>query len=103
MGGAWSLLQNLKIHIESVHEGVVYSCDRCSYQGKDRKYLDIHKKRNHEGIVFSCSQCDYRARQISKLKSHQEAKHEGKANRCHVFSSPGSIWLVWLVVFHLMI
>jgi len=68
--------QNLKQHIESVHQKVRYDCDQCDHRASTKSNLRCHKASQHEGIKYDCDLCDYSATNKSRLKKHKDAKHE---------------------------
>ena len=49
---------NLRAHIESIHEGVVYPCEKCEYIAKTKPNLNYHHKSKHNLSQFHCNQCD---------------------------------------------
>merc|ERR1712096_170913 len=65
----------LKSHIESKHEGVMYSCNQCDYQAKKRDQVKTHRESKHEGIKYSCNQCEYQTSRKSLVKKHTDAMH----------------------------
>ena len=73
----------LKLHIESVHEGKLYSCTQCSYQGRHKFYIQKHKKSIHDGVSYPCKQCNYKATFKISLKRHIEFTHEGISYPCN--------------------
>ena len=48
----------LKIHIESVHEGLTNQCPNCKYKTVSKGNLQRHIKSAHEEVI-SCSYCEY--------------------------------------------
>jgi len=74
---------HLKLHIQSKHEGILYSCDQCDYQAKKRDKVKLHKEVKHEGITHSCNQCDFTATYKDGLKTHIKAVHEGIKHSCN--------------------
>jgi len=80
----------LKIRIESKHEGILHSCDQCDYQAKKRDQVKLHQEVKHQGITHSCHQCDFKATYRADLKTHINAVHEGikySCNQCGFQSS----------------
>ena len=71
---------NLKVHIESKHEGVKWACNQCPYQASYQGNLWEHKRGVHMGLKkeakYTCSLCDYRATIKSNLLIHMQSKHE---------------------------
>ena len=66
---------DLKVHIESTHDGVRYPCDQCDYKAKQKSRLKIHKDSIHEGVLHPCDQCEYKATQKSHLRTHMVKYH----------------------------
>ena len=54
---------HLKIHVESIHEGVRYPCDKCPYKATTISSLKRHGESIHEGVCYSCAcdHCEYTA------------------------------------------
>ena len=98
--GTW--VRNLRLHMESKHDGVIYHCLECDqlpqttaqtlkvqikYKLKGVRYscdkydlttatichLKTHIKNNHEGVRYPCDLCDYAATTNTALKIHVEA------------------------------
>ena len=69
---------NLKIHIETVHEGKKsFNCSLCNTQLSSKRNLENHLAGVHEGKKpFSCSQCSKSFAQNASLKHHIETVHE---------------------------
>ena len=43
---------HLKIHVESIHEGVRYPCDKCPYKATTISSLKRHGESIHEGELI---------------------------------------------------
>ena len=79
---------NIKLHIESQHEGVYYNCDQCNYTAKQKNQLS----NMWNPIMDNCDQCSsYKAmkkwylklhERKDKLKMHIESKHDGVFYNC---------------------
>ena len=41
---------HLKIHIESIHQGIRYHCEQCNFKTAQKGYLKIHIKMVHKGF-----------------------------------------------------
>ena len=69
---------NLKIHIETVHEGKKsFNCSLCNTQLSSKRNLENHVAGVHEGKKpFACSQCTKSFAQNASLKHHIETVHE---------------------------
>ena len=72
----------VRLHKQSVHDGVKYDCDQCDYQATSRGNLKIHIQSKHEGVKYACDQCDYQATQQSSLNRHIQSQHEGIRYAC---------------------
>ena len=66
---------NLKTHIQSIHEGVCYSCDQCDYKATEKGSLKKHVESIHEGVRYSCDYCEYKATRKEHLKRHLKSIH----------------------------
>ena len=42
----------LKVHIDSVHEGIRYACDQCDYRATQKSSLNRHFKRMHDRVFL---------------------------------------------------
>ena len=74
---------NLRYHIQSVHEGLIYACDQCDYRARTKGSLKKHIQSVHEGLRFACDQCDYRATTQGHLATHIQTEHEGVRFACN--------------------
>lgn len=52
-----------------------YQCDRCEYQAERKDNLKRHIQSIHEGLRFSCNQCEYQATRQGSLKRHKQNVH----------------------------
>ena len=75
--------QNLKRHVESIHEGIRYNCDQCDYQATQSTDIKRHKEYKHEGIKYNCEECDYKATTTGSLKLHVDSRHRGVRYPCN--------------------
>ena len=48
-----------RVYIESVHEGIKYSCEQCEYQATRKESLDKHRRSVHDWIKYPCGQFEY--------------------------------------------
>ena len=55
------MTDNLQRHVESVHDGVKYSCESCDYKATTKGNLQRHVVSVHDGVKHSCEYCDYKA------------------------------------------
>ena len=67
---------SLKIHIQSIHEGVKYPCNEYDYQSTRPGNLKNHIQAKHEGIKYACDQCDYQLNSERSLYCHIKSKHK---------------------------
>jgi len=68
---SYSDYSGLRNHRQAVHEGVTYDCRQCDYKATLKANLKIHIESKHEGIKkFACSFCDNRYSSKQKLKYH---------------------------------
>ena len=65
----------LKIHTESIHEGIRHSCDTCNYEAITVATLKLHIQSVHEGITYPCDLCDFVSKHKSNLINHTKKKH----------------------------
>ena len=56
--------------MESIHEGVIYSCDLCNYKATQKGYNQQHVRSVHEGVKYNCEQCNYKTTQKCNLLQH---------------------------------
>ena len=70
-----SLQETIRLHKESVHMKVLYSCKKCTYQATQRTHLRTHEKSIHEGIKHQCKVCKAEFTQKTHLKTHVEGVH----------------------------
>ena len=61
-------------HIQRIHEGVRYPCNQCEYSAAQPGNLKIHIQSIHEGekngVRYPCCQCKYRATSRGNPKIH---------------------------------
>ena len=71
----------LKIHKESIHDGVFYSCDKCTYKTITIPNLKQHKASSHEGVRYPCDQCDILPfTAVGSLRRHKVSVHKEAQN-----------------------
>ena len=68
---------NLRVHILSIHEGIIFDCAQCVYKATQKSSLSNkeHKKSKHERIKYSCDQCEYKTSYKQALRIHKQSKH----------------------------
>jgi len=53
-----------------MHEGIMFDCNQCNYQGTRSDILTVHIKSKHLGVKYPCNQCQYQATEKNSLKKH---------------------------------
>ena len=48
----------MKKHVESIHDGICYSCGQSEYKATVKGHLKRHVESIHEGVHYSCNQCE---------------------------------------------
>ena len=66
---------HVKIHQESVHEGIRYECDQCDQITTTKSDLNRHKRIKHEGFKHKCRHCLFSTSQMAGLNRHMKIKH----------------------------
>jgi len=61
--------RNLKIHVDSKHEGVRFPCPECDFAATTAGILKTHVESIHEGVRYPCSKCEYAATTAGILKN----------------------------------
>ena len=96
-------MTTLTLHVQVIHEGKGYACDKCDFQGRNRRQMKKHiktkhkeklscKKCNnqflkqstlathiqviHESMRYACEKCDYQTNKKGCLRKHTQSKHE---------------------------
>ena len=66
----------LKVHYESVHNGVKYSCETCGKSFTSNSYLKNHIKTIHEGLNnYKCDSCGLSFSTNSSMNFHMKKIH----------------------------
>ena len=85
-------------HKETVHNVIQsFACDKCPYITKWKKQLKCHIESIHEPVVFryNCDQCIYKASHKRDLRKHIRRQHSASSCLCQLcgktFGSPGSL------------
>ena len=89
----YSWKQQLKNHVESIHEGKIgmiktrklvrKKCTQCDFIAANSSSLRTHRLNIHEGKRYYCNQCDYNVAHTMNLKSHVQIVHEGIRYECN--------------------
>ena len=66
--------RSLQHHINSVHEGQIFSCSQCEKKYTTKASLQAHITSDHEGQVFTCTQCEYKQQSNTENKSKKSYK-----------------------------
>jgi KRAB domain-containing zinc finger protein len=78
--------KNLRVHIESVHDGIRYRCDQCDQTMTREEGLKRHKEKIHglgKGQEYICEICgDYKTRIRGNLSQHIRIKHGERRFPC---------------------
>jgi len=82
-GRRFTQLGSLRIHVNSIHDGVKFPCSSCPYQATTRHSLKTHFKSKHEGVKEICKQCGKLFATPSNLRSHIKAVHDGVKFNCN--------------------
>ena len=62
-------VKHLTSHINTVHNGVTYNCDKCSWKSKSKTDLSTHS------CNFSCKKCNFKAQWKLELEEHNITTH----------------------------
>ena len=71
-------------HKLSVHDGIIYRCEKCDYTNIRKQALSEHILAKHEGRVFNCDKCNKKFRYKDTLTRHQNFKHGGQCPECRL-------------------
>ena len=72
-GGSHRLLL---AHIRRIHTNTNwFKCSKCSYQTRDKRWLDSHLLKHSEEKPFRCDICEYASRNPSSLIAHKKTVH----------------------------
>ena len=81
-GDSFRKLSSLKVHKEKLHDGVLYQCTECDYEGTDFNAVKRHHKYKHEDKEYSCDYCDYKHSVLNRVTFHVAEKHGEKYIKC---------------------
>ena len=77
-----NIKQERKDHIlKSKLEDKKYKCDQCEWKSDSRLRLKIHVQSIHEGIYHFCNQCDRSYATLSGLVHHKRLIHDKKPSK----------------------
>ena len=74
-------------HMNSIHEGVRYNCEKCDKSFTDSSSMKAHVRNVHEGRRKNkCELCNKAFSCLSNLKYHINSAHEGfkKGHKCEI-------------------
>jgi len=74
----------LRIHIESIHQGIRYPCDQCNYKATNKDHLKRHNQIRHQEPKISCDSCDFKTATQDYLKNHKMSHHSNIKFQCHI-------------------
>ena len=60
---------------------VIFTCEVCNFESKDRNNIEQHKKDKHEK-KFSCHKCEFTALKLEDLKTHKFTEHPQVMHHC---------------------
>ena len=66
--------------MNTIHDGVVYRCERCDLVLVTKNALRWHNRSRHSEKTFHCERCDLKCVNNSSLKRHKRTHHEIKKN-----------------------
>ena len=50
-------------------------CDQCDFKTADTARLKEHRLAVHEGVIFICDLCDYQGNKLRLLQEHTNRNH----------------------------
>ena len=83
--------------MQSVHKGVLFTCDQCSYKSALNSYLKKHiesvhsRKSNQSFPNLKCDQCNFTSTDENKLSFHKLSVHKGVLFTCDQCSYKSSL------------
>ena len=80
----FATISGLKMHISSVHDKEIFSCDECEKSFTNKSNLRRHylSKHNFDSKKFECDLCQTTFTENSTLKRHLESVHEKVTVSC---------------------
>ena len=67
----------LRQHTQMKHEGVVYSCETCSFKSSYKQALKHHIQMKHEGLIFTCENCSFKTVYRQSMRLHKKKIVDG--------------------------
>jgi len=74
----------LKVHILTFHEGNKYPCLVCGKIFNHKGYLKNHVDMVHKGKKFPCKECGLEFKDSRLRRQHVETAHQGKKHSCSI-------------------
>ena len=65
------------IKITHEHKGMSIDCDQCSFKTNYRRNLKLHIQTIYDGICYNCDKCSFKTVHTRSLKRHNDVEHEG--------------------------
>ena len=78
----FTLKANLKVHVETVHEGIKIKCDKCDYKTGQKVSLRRHQQSMHGGMRIKCSFCEKEYKWEVDLRRHTRSYHTSQQFQC---------------------
>ena len=75
---------NLKMHNQSVHQGIKYSCPICGLKFSREGTLSTHIAEKHKERKYKCSNCDLEFNSYSSRRDHKQATHDVTKYNCDI-------------------
>lgn len=66
---------DVKVHINKVHLGQIFTCVHCNYVLRSNSNLIEHMKRKHPDVLLSCDLCNYQTSLKASLIYHKAQVH----------------------------
>lgn len=74
----------LKMHMQSIHEGIRYPCDLCEYKASKLGNLRRHKLVMHQDPKYFCDSCGFRTTAPEYLIKHKISRHTNTKYECNM-------------------
>ena len=74
----------LKMHMQSIHEGIRYPCDQCDYKASKLGNLRRHKLVMHQDPKHFCDSCGFRTTAPEYLIKHKISRHTNTKYECNM-------------------
>ena len=66
---------NLNDHVNFIHEGIRYACQKCDHKATSPGNLTKHIQNKHEDAKFVCDQCVQKFQSKNALDTHYNSIH----------------------------